>query len=327
MKNYYLFNAEKLHRKDNTIEVQLLDNTKRSLPVEQVEALYIFNDMTISTKVMELLSKYEIVVHLFNYYGFYFGSFYPKEHNVSGYVIIEQVKALDNEKGLKIAQEFIQSALRNIRRNLVYYNERGADVSKTIDYVNAVYPKVNTAITAEEIMGYEGNVRKVYYESWNEIVREYEWSKRTRRPPDDIINVLISFINTLLYTTCLSEIYKTQLNPSISFLHKPGRKKFSLCLDLSEVFKPLLVDRLIFKLLNKGMISEKSFDITDSSIHLKDKAIKTILRAYDEEINRTIVHKKLNRKVTYKSLIKFECYKIIKYLIDDETYQGFVLEW
>lgn len=327
MKNYYLFQAQHLHRKDDTIEVVLSDGTKRSLPVAQIESLYIFNEMTLSTKVLALLSQFEITIHLFNYYGFYIGSFYPKEHNVSGFVLVAQVKALENEKKMLIAKEFIRAALVNIRRNLVYYNNRGALLEEPIAHMNAIQEKIKNITTIESLMGYEGNARKVYYASWREIVPGYELEKRVRRPPDDIVNILISFVNTLLYTTCLSEIYKTQLNPAISYLHQVGRKRFALCLDISEVFKPLLVDRLIFKLLNKRMITENDFIYLEQGTQLKEKSVKIILKAYDEMLNRTIMHKKLKRNVTYRTLIKLECYKIIKYLVDDEVYQAFILEW
>lgn len=78
-------------------------------------------------------------------------------------------------------------------------------------------------------------------------------------PPDNMINSLISFVNTLIYTKVLSEIYHTQLNPTISYLHEPGVRRFSLSLDIAEVFKPLIGDRVIFSLLNRKQITEDSF--------------------------------------------------------------------
>jgi len=174
MKNYYLFQAQHLHRKDDTIEVVLSDGTKRSLPVAQIESLYIFNEMTLSTKVLALLSQFEIAVHLFNYYGFYIGSFYPKEHNISGFVLVAQVKALENEKRLIIAREFIRAALVNIRRNLSYYNNRGASLDEAIAHMSAIQEKIKRTTSIESLMGYEGNARKIYYASWQEIVTGYE---------------------------------------------------------------------------------------------------------------------------------------------------------
>ena len=80
-------------------------------------------------------------------------------------------------------------------------------------------------------MGIEGNIRKSYYSAWNIIVdQEINFDKRVIHPPDNMINSLISFVNSLIYSKVLSEIYKTQLNPTISYLHEPGVRRFSLCL-------------------------------------------------------------------------------------------------
>ena len=93
--------------------------------------------------------------------------------------------------------------------------------------------------------------------------------KELKNPPDNLVNTLISFMNTVIYTKTLSEIYRTQLNPTISYLQasEPSDKRFSLCFDLSEVFKPLIVDRTIFSLLNKNMITENDFYIDDGGYY------------------------------------------------------------
>ena len=111
------------------------------------------------------------------------------------------------------------------------------------------------------LMGVEGRVRKQYYEAFSSIIGDlFPFEKRTKRPPENPLNALISFGNSLCYTLCLGEIYHTQLNPLISYLHEPGERRFSLALDISEVFKPLLVDRVIFKVLNQKMIQLDHFD-------------------------------------------------------------------
>jgi CRISPR-associated protein Cas1 len=74
-----------------------------------------------------------------------------------------------------------------------------------------------------------------------------------------MVNALLSFGNSLLYTAALSEIYMTQLNPTVSYLHEPSQRRPSLALDLPEIFKPLIVDRVIFRLLNRGEISDDDF--------------------------------------------------------------------
>src|SRR5688572_22531962 len=107
-----------------------------------------------------------------------------------------------------------------------------------------------------ELMGIEGRVRQKYYQAFKDIIKgDYEFEKRVRRPPDNILNALISFGNSLVYAAVLGQIYRTQLNPTLSFLHEPGARRFSLSLDLAEIFKPLLTDRIVFKLLNTRMLN------------------------------------------------------------------------
>ena len=177
-------------------------------------------------------------------------------------------------------------------------------------------------------MGIEGGIRKTYYESWEKIInQEIDFEKRVKRPPNNMINTLISFVNSLIYTSCLSEIYTTQLNPTISYLHNPGSRRFSLCLDISEVFKPLVGDRLIFSLLNKDMITEKDFEKGSNYYYLKENGRKKVLIEYDNTLSRTIKHKTLGRYVSYRHLMRLECYKLIKHLLDEKKYEGFKIWW
>lgn len=194
-----------------------------------------------------------------------------------------------------------------------------------IEYLKQQLEKCNDE---KEVMGVEGNIRKIYYESWQKIFnKDIEFEKRVKRPPDNMINTLISFINTLVYTQTLSEIYKTQLNPTISYLHSPGEKRFSLCLDISEVFKPLIVDRMIFSLINKNIITEDDFDYESNFCYLKEKARKKILQTFDERMKQTIKHRELNRSVSYRHLIRLECYKLIKNIIENKEYESFKMWW
>ena len=146
-------------------------------------------------------------------------------------------------------------------------------------------------------------------------------------PPDNYINSLISYVNSLIYTKILSEIYKTQLNPTISYLHEPGVRRFSLCLDLSEIFKPLIGDRLIFSLLNRNQITEKSFTRELNGLHLTKEASRTITQELDERLKKTIFHKELQKDVSYEYLMRLEAYKLTKHLMGEKEYTGFEIWW
>lgn len=272
--SYYIYNSGDLQRKDNTLRFTSYEGEKRDIPVERISDIYVMTEMTFNTAFINYISKYGIPVHFFNYYQFYTGSYYPRESLLAGQLLVKQVEHYtDPLRRLLLAQRFVEAAADNIYRNLRYYNGRGKDVSVQMMEISTLRKDISKAETIEELMGIEGNIRKNYYRAWKIIInQEIDFEKRVMHPPDNMINSLISFVNSLIYSKTLSEIYQTQLNPTISYLHESGVRRFSLCLDISEIFKPLIGDRLIFSLLNRNQITEDSFTKELNFLHLKKEA-------------------------------------------------------
>ena len=357
---YYIFSTGRIRRQQNTLfferaadqEVQNMpleeeeqeilvdpdfepekdekDRVKRRvIPIEDVESLYCFGEMTLNSKLIHFLSQNHIVVHFFNYYGFYSSSLVPREYLISGDVIVKQAwHYLNPGKRLELAREIIHGAAENILNNVKYYNNRGIDLEDCIRSLNDEKEYIKSATTIKDLMAAEGRLRSAYYNYWNDIIDvDFEFERRTRRPPQNAVNALISFGNSMLYTTVLGEVYHTQLNPSISFLHEPGARRFSLCLDIAEVFKPFIVDRLIFSLLNKKSIQHKHFDKRLNFCYLNEKGRKIFVQAYDERMKTTIKHRNLGRNVSYRRLIRLEAYKIIKHVTEIKPYSAFKMWW
>ena len=326
---FYVYNNGDLKRKDNTLRFTSYDGEKRDIPIERISDIYVMSEMSFNTTFLSYISQYGIPIHFFNYYNFYTGSFYPKESNLAGQLLVNQVQHYtEYDKRLLIAKKFIQAAADNIYRNLRYYNGRDKNVSDYMKDIDSLRTGLVGVKSIQELMGIEGNIRKKYYAAWSVIInQEIEFDKRVMHPPDNMINSLISFVNSLVYTRTLSEIYHTQLNPTISYLHEPGIRRYSLCLDISEVFKPLIGDRLIFSLLNRKQITEKSFTKELNYLHLKKDASKLIVSEFEKKMKQTIMHKELGRQVSYQYLIRLEAYKLIKHLIGEKEYEGFRIWW
>ena len=284
--SYYIYNSGDLQRKDNTLRFTSYEGEKRDIPVERISDIYVMTEMTFNTAFINYISKYGIPVHFFNYYRFYTGSYYPRESLLAGQLLVKQVEHYtDPLRRLLLAQRFVEAAADNIYRNLRYYNGRGKDVSVQMMEISTLRKDISKAETIEELMGIEGNIRKNYYRAWKIIInQEIDFEKRVMHPPDNMINSLISFVNSLIYSKTLSEIYQTQLNPTISYLHEPGVRRFSLCLDISEIFKPLIGDRLIFSLLNRNQITEDSFTKELNFLHLKKEASQTVVREFEAKL-------------------------------------------
>ena len=318
-----------MKRKDNTLQFTTYEGEKRDIPIERISDIYVMSEMSFNTAFINYISQYGIPLHFFNYYNFYTGSFYPKEHLLAGQLLIKQVEHyLNFDERLMIAKKFIETAADNIYRNLRYYNSRGKELGDYMMQIDSYRKNISKSKSIEELMGIEGNIRKIYYSAWNVIVsQEIRFEKRVMHPPDNMINSLISFVNSLIYAKVLSEIYHTQLDPTISYLHEPGYRRYSLSLDISEVFKPLIGDRLIFSLLNRNQITENSFTKELNFLHLKKEASKLIVSEFEKRLKTTIMHKELEKQVSYQYLIRLECYKIIKHILGEKEYEGFKIWW
>lgn len=328
MKNLYLFNNGKLKRKDSTIYFILEDGTKKVVPIEQVENLHIFSEMEFNTSFINLLNQKDVFLHFYNYYGYYSGSYIPRKKKVSGFVDVKQAEhVLNPALRMYLAQQLVYSAIHHILRNMRRHKE---EVGELIEEILEFKKQVSKAKDIPTLMGIEGKVRLAYYQGLNAMIKnkDFYFEKREKRPPRDPINALVSFGNSMMYTAVLSEIYKTQLNPAISFLHEPGSRRFSLALDLAEIFKPLITDNLIFSLVNKRSIQKKHFEfIEDEICLLNETGRKIFIQEFENRMSTTIKHRKLNRQTSYRFLIRLECYKLIKHLIGDEDYRALKAWW
>lgn len=332
-KSYYLFNAGRMSRRDNTLKFTPVDEdgnegTPKYIPVEGVDNLYAFGSLDANSALYNFLGKEQISVHFFDYYEHYTGSFMPKDYLLAGKMLMAQTDGCSKPaKRIVIARKFIEGAAFNMLKNLKYYNNREKDTALQIERIESLQLLIPGASDIQTLMGIEGNIRISYYEAFDTIINDFEMGNRTKRPPSNEVNAMVSFVNSMCYTLCLDMIYHTQLNPTISFLHQPGERRYSLALDLSEIFKPLLADRLIFSLLNKKQIQQNDFDIRLNSCLLKDSGRKIVAKAWDEKLNETIKHRSLGRSVSYKHLVKLECYKLSKHLLGIEEYKPFKTWW
>lgn len=332
-KTYYLFNPGRLSRKDNTLKFVPVDEKgnelqPRYLPVENIEDMYVFGSLDANSALYNFLGKNDIAVHFFDYYENYTGSFMPKDQLLAGKMLLAQVQHYkDKKKRIQIASKFIEGAAYNMVKNLKYYDNRGKDMQPFVDPMEKLAEGIKSTVNVDELMGIEGNIRKIYYDAFDLILNDFEMDGRSKRPPKNEVNALISFGNMMCYSECLRAIHQTQLNPTISYLHTPGERRYSLSLDVSEIFKPILVDRVIFKVLNKHEIQKNDFDIQLNRVLLKEKGKKKFIESLDNRLSETIKHRSLKRDVSYKHLIKLECYKLSKHLLGIEEYKPFKMWW
>lgn len=325
MRNYYIFTNGRMKRKENTVYIENENGDKKAIPIEDIDTVHIFGEVDMNTKLLNFLCQQEKTVHFYNYYGFYSGSLMPRDRNVSGHLTVKQVQHyLDPERRFYLAFSFVEGAIFHMLRNLREYKN-------TEEFQNKIKEELANAVQTKsisELMGCEGRAKETYYEAFNVILKaDFSMEKREKRPPTNPVNALISFANSMIYTTVLNEIYHTQLNPTISYLHEPGQRRFSLSLDVAEIFKPLIADVIIFKLINNNMIKLEDFEEDVNYCYLNENGRKKFIKEFDQKLSTTIKHRKMKRNVSYRKIIRIECYKLIKHFLGDEVYTPFKAWW
>lgn len=327
-KTRYITSMGELVRKDNSLCFRK-DGKNIYIPVENTKEIYCLNEVSINTKLLDFLSKNHIIVHFFNYYEGYSGTFYPKEQYMSGKLLVKQVEAFQNNR-LNIAKAVVHGIGQNIYEVLYhYYKHDKKEVKETLDWIRKeFYPKIEKVKNIKSLLALEGEVWIKFYGDFSYFLPEdFIMNKRVRRPPDNPMNAMISFGNTLLYGKTISAIYQTHLDQRISYLHEPSEGRFSLSLDISEVFKPVIVYRTIFELVNNRKIQvEKHFEKKLNYCLLNEEGRKVFIEAFEGRMESVYMHPILKRKVTYRTTIKLDCYKLIKCILEEKEFVPFSLK-
>ena len=329
-KTIYIFSSGELKRRGNTIYFEG-KGKRKYLPVENVARIQVFGELSLNKKLLEFFAQKEVILNFFSHYGYYMGSFYPREHYNSGFMILRQASHyLDGARRLTLAKLFVKGSMNNMEKVITYYRNRGVEFNEEkLQAMGSLRTSLETASSVEELMAFEGNFREAYYNCFGRIITKdaFAMGERSRRPPQNRLNALISFGNSLIYIEILAEIYKTHLDPRIGYLHSTNFRRFTLNLDVSEIFKPVIVDRLIFALVNKEIIKEKDFDKKGGGIFMKEAGMKKFAEKFEEKMSTTIRHRSLGRNVSYRRLLRLELYKLEKHFMGEKIYEPFVARW
>jgi CRISPR-associated protein Cas1 len=322
----FLLESGFLGRNQNTLVFENI-NGKRYFPIMSYDSIYLIGEVSLNSKLLTYLSRKQIPVFFFGFTGNFSGVFYPwKKRNFSGKFVIKQANAYSNtQKRGKIASQIVGASIHNIRKTLLQYK-----LNKEADSIQKFKEMLEETGNIGDILSLEANARKRYYSSFNFIIKDkyFSFVKRVYNPPNDAINAMISFGNALLYSSLLAEMYKTKLDPRISFVHEPSDNRFSLCLDLADIFKPIIVDRVIFYLINNRMISQKHFQGTKEGFYLNKRGKEIFIRRYNQKLNDSLKLRNKDRMVSYKYLLRQECFSLIDYIEGtSKRYKGFRMWW
>lgn len=327
--NYHIFSDGRVERHNDTVRLATEDDEKKYLPIENAEALFLHGQIDFNTRLISFLDDHGVALHVFGWNDYYAGSVMPERGQISGQTVVEQVRAYDNpEHRMDIATEFVAGSIHNMRANVAYYDNRDYDFAGTLDTLDRRREEIASVDAIDEAMGIEAGARRAYYAMFDEILPDgFVFRGRKYNPPNNKVNSLISFGNSLVYASIVSAIRATALDPTISYLHEPGERRYSLALDIADLFKPLLTDRVLFRLVNRGQLGTDDFETELNSCLLTESGRKTYSKEFEKTLEQTIEHPNLNRKVSYQYLLRLEAYKLKKHLLTSEPYEPFERWW
>jgi CRISPR-associated protein Cas1 len=326
--NYHIFSDGRLERANDTLRL-VTEDGKNYIPVENAEAVFLHGQIDFNTRVVSFLNDEGVALHVFGWNDYYAGSVMPERGQMSGNTVVEQVRTYDDpDARLDVATAFIRGSIHNMRANVTYYDGRGYDVEWISNDLDDCRERLSAVEGVEEAMGVEASARRSYYQLFDVVLPDpFVFDRRKYDPPENETNSLISFGNSLVYASTVSAIRATALDPAVSFLHEPGERRYSLALDIADVFKPLLADRIIFRAVNRGQLDIDDFESDLNGCLLTESGRKTYSKEYEETLETTVEHPQLNRKVSYQYLLRLEAYKLKKHVLTGEEYVPFERWW
>jgi CRISPR-associated protein Cas1 len=329
--NHHVFADGDLKRNEGTLRIDTLDGETEYLPVESIDTLYLHGQVTFNTRALGLLNDHGIPLHVFGWKDYYRGSYLPKRDHISGETVVQQVRAYDSPaRRMSIAEDIVAASIHNMRANVRYYDGRRGDFTETLNRLKDLKQRVHDddRDKINKLRGIEATARKQYYRCFDTILRDpFELTQREYNPPTSEANALISFLNGMVYTSCVSAIRQTALDPTVGFLHEPGERRFSLSLDIADIFKPILADRVAFRVVNRQHISIDDFESELEGCLLSEDGRLAVLEEFEQTLDETIEHPRLNRKVSYKTLVRTDVYSLKKHLIAGEPYRATERWW
>jgi CRISPR-associated protein Cas1 len=290
------------HLENATVRVDVEREKKLQVPLHHIGALVCFGNVMVSPALMHRLADEGKCLVLLEDSGRFKARL---EGPVSGNILLRQAQHRqtgDAAFTLEFARAVVAGKLRNSRSVILRgaretFDSQESDIlSRTADDLAASLRAAKDAIDLDTLRGVEGEAARGYFAALNLIVRpqareHFALNGRTRRPPLDRFNALISFLYAMLMNDCRSALEAVGLDPQLGFLHavRPGRA--ALALDLQEEFRAILADRLALTLINRGQVTAEDFDLREGgAVSLNDRGRRKVVTAWQERKQEEVTH-------------------------------------
>lgn len=322
---YHIVQDGIINKKDYSLLFENEDE-RHHIPIEVTDQINIYGNVSVSPSALRTLCNQRIRISYFDDFGRLMGTFTPTSHSKAAHVFLRQCQHYaDTQARLTTARRFEIASIHNMRANIRYYKKKGFALDDCVATLTKSIAEVKECADIESLMLIEARARRDYYAGFSAIVAGagFGFTQRTKRPPKDACNALISFGNTVLYNAVLQMIWKTSLDPKIGVVHATNRRDFSLNLGFADIFKPIIVDRAIFSLINRHEIKTQHHFryLDDGAVLLNDNGKRILLESLDAKLDSSFQRE--TRRLTYRQLIAEELAAFQRMIVDGEQYRPY----
>jgi len=301
---------------------------RRDIPIFDVEYVILLESVDITVPAIAELMRRNIPVVIAS-----------TKHAVTGICIhpllkgdvrLAQYKAATNYQfALKFAKLCVKTKILNSKRLLqrLIANRNGLDIANLYPKMNDLAEKCDMADSFETLRGYEGTAAGEYFKYLDKLFPDdCPFEYRSRRPPHNPANALLSFAYTILAAEIESATYATGLDPAIGFYHEPDDNRPSLVLDLMEPFRAAVGDAMVIDLLNHGVIKSKEhFEENGGGFLLNREGRKRFFVAYEKRLNREFIYEKTGMRTTLRNEIYNQISSLRDAIMNDTPFEPFVI--
>ncbi|MCL5032189.1 MAG: type I-C CRISPR-associated endonuclease Cas1c [Thermotogae bacterium] len=336
--NTLFVNTQKIYLKKegNTVVATLDKKIILQLPLINISNIVCFGNIRVSPMLLGNCAKMGVGVSFLTESGRFLAKV---QGPTAGNVLLRRVQyklADDPAKSTEIVRNIVTAKIANSRtvlqRTLRDHPEKVDEMNlkEAIEKLGRNIIMVQKATNVDSIRGIEGSSAQVYFNVFNDLIvsqkNDFVFKERSRRPPLDKVNAMLSFVYTLLYNDIRSSLETVGLDPAVGFLHtdRPGR--MSLALDMMEEFRPYFADRLVLSMINLKEIVSNDFKMLDNGVYLmKDNARKSVIASYQKRKQDEIYHPFVNQKMHLGLVFYIQSLLMARYIRGDiDGYPPFV---
>jgi CRISPR-associated protein Cas1 len=331
---YLTLNGAYVSRDHLNLKIEIEHETKLSVPIHHLESVCVFgHEVALSPSALQLCWEHGVAVNYFSEHGYLVGR-WEAVPNTSITLRRAQYRLADDPaKTAAIARQFVAGKVQNARQNLLRSAREGGEeveiqrlrdcAGEMGNLLGAMQHALNRGerLTVDQIRGYEGQAASLYFDVFSLHLRqreEFRFTTRSKRPPRDRINCLLSFFYALLRHDCIAALTATGLDPFLGYLHAERPARPALALDLMEEFRPWLADRLAITLINRRQITSDDFVTREGgAVEFSKSGRKSVITAYQTRKQDTLTHPVLGQEFRIGQLMLVQARILARHLRGD----------